>query len=79
LGERLQEALPNVSPEIVQQVVLQDQNTVTTFVTLLIKEEQKQAEDKAAATAAKGDKDDKDSKDTKKNRDPIVTDTSCKP
>ena len=61
---------------IVEQVVTEQQNSLTTFVSLLVKEEkaQTEAKEKAKDTDESGEK-----KDEKKNRDPIVTDTSCKP
>ena len=52
----------------------EQKNTLTTFVSLLLKEEKAQAETKDKELDAK--KGDDKSKNTK---DPIVTDTQCKP
>jgi hypothetical protein len=60
-----------VSTDVVEQVVTEQQNTLTSFVSLLVKEEKAQAEAKETAK-------DKDDKDKGKSKDPIVTDTQCK-
>jgi len=73
--------LPDVSANIAEQVATEQKNTLTTFVSLLVKEE------KAQADAKEKEKDKKDSaedpngqdKDKKKSKDLIVTDSSCKP
>ena len=61
-----------MSSNIVEQVVTEQQNTLTTFVALLTQEEKTQS---ALKTVEK----DKDDKDKGKSKDPIVTDTQCKP
>jgi outer membrane biosynthesis protein TonB len=71
---RLQEILPDVSSNIVEQVVTEQKNTLTTFVSLLLKEEKAQADVKEKELDAKAGSD-----KSKNNKDPIVTDTQCKP
>jgi hypothetical protein len=68
-----------VAPAVVEQVATEQQNTLTTFVSLLVKEEKAQAETKEKEKEKKDEKSGGDKKDEKKNKDPIVTDTSCKP
>ena len=63
-----------MSTSIVEQVVTEQKNTLTTFVSLLLKEEKAQADTKEKELDAK--KGDDKSRNTK---DPIVTDTQCKP
>jgi hypothetical protein len=58
---------------VVEQVVTEQKNTLTTFVNLLLKEEKAQADVKEKELDAKtGDK------DKPKSKDPIITDTQCK-
>ena len=63
-----------MSTSVVEQVVTEQKNTLTTFVSLLLKEEKAQADAKEKELDAKKG-DDK----SRNNKDPIVTDAQCKP
>jgi hypothetical protein len=65
--------LPDVAAEVVEQVVTEQKNTLTTFVSLLVKEEKAQADTKEK------EHDKGDDQDKRRSKDPIVTDTQCKP
>ena len=63
-----------MAPSTVEQVVTEQKNTLTTFVTLLLTEEKAQADAKDKEIDAK-----KDDKDKARPKDPIVNDAQCTP